>query len=272
VSIIAFHITAFLYFVATLVYIAYLISHRDKVLSLGRGILIGGFCIHTITIVTRWIEAGRTPTANLYESITVLVWIIVGLYILVDLRYKLSVLGSFVAPFALLLFITASFMPMEIVPLAPSLESYWLPIHVTLALLGNAFFVLAFLFGIMYLIQERHLKSHKIGGLYFLLPSLEILDELNYRSLTYGFPLLTLAMITGAIWAEYVWGSYWSWEPRQTWSLITWFLYAALLHGRLNSGWRGRKASILSIVGLVVLLGSFFAINLFSWGMHGFLK
>ncbi|HCY19828.1 MAG TPA: c-type cytochrome biogenesis protein CcsB, partial [Deltaproteobacteria bacterium] len=148
----------------------------------------------------------------------------------------------------------------------------WLPIHVSLAFLGNGFFAMTFLLGIMYLIQEHYLKSRKVGGLYFLLPSLDILDELSYKCLTYGFPLLTIAMITGAIWAEYVWGSYWSWEPRQTWSLITWFLYAALLHGRLTVGWRGRKAAIYSIVSFLILVGSFAMIKIFSWGAHAVFK
>jgi len=271
VSVIPFHITALLYFVATLVYIAYLVSHKQRILYIGRGLLIGAFSLHTVTIILRWVDAGRTPAANLYEALTVLAWIIVCLSIVADVRYKLAIIGSFTSPVALLLLLTASFLPREIVPLAPALMSYWLPVHVTLALLGNAFFILAFLMGAMYLIQERHLKKRKIGGLYYLLPSLEILDELNYRALTYGFPLLTLAMITGAIWAGYVWGSYWSWEPRQAWSLITWFLYAALLHGRITAGWRGRKAAIFSAIGVAVLLGSFLAINLLYRGKHGFL-
>ncbi|MBI5285966.1 MAG: c-type cytochrome biogenesis protein CcsB [Deltaproteobacteria bacterium] len=271
-NIIFFHITVATYLVATFVYIAYLITHQDRIAGVGGYILVGGFSFHTLTILTRWIEAGRTPVTNLHESLSFFSWMVVGIYLLLHLRYRLAVLGSFVAPLAFLLLITASFLPKEIVPLAPPLESFWLPAHVTLAFLGNAFFALAFLFGIMYLLQEHYLKARKIGGLYFLLPSLEVLDELGYKCLSYGFPLLTLAIITGAIWAEYAWGSYWSWEPRQTWSLITWFLYAALLHGRLTVGWRGRKAAIYSIIGFLVLLSSFLVINLFSWGMHGFLK
>lgn len=270
-SILAFHITALFFTISTLVYILFLFSHKNKLLSAGRAMLFSAFALHTITIVARLIETGRTPAANLHESLSVLAWIIVGIYILVDLRYKLTILGSFVAPVALLLLISASLLPNEIVPLAPALRSYWLPVHVSLALLGNAFFIIAFLFAIMYLIQERYLKKRRIKGLYFLLPSLEILDELNYRALTYGFPLLTLAMITGAIWAEYAWGTYWEWGPRQTWSLITWFIYAALLHVRITAGWRGRKAALFSILGFIVLMSSFFIVNLFSWGKHGFL-
>lgn len=270
-NLVFFHITVAIYLVATFVYIAYLISHQDRIVRIGGYILIGGFSFHTLTILSRWIEAGRTPATNLHEALTLFSWMVVGIYLLVH-RSGLAVLGSFVAPLALLLLTTASLLPKEIVPLAPVLESLWLPIHVTLALMGNAFFAMAFLSGIMYLIQEHYLKTRKVRGLYFLLPSLEVLDEVGYRCLTYGFPLLTLGIITGAIWAEYAWGGYWSWEPRQTWSLITWFLYAALLHGRLTVGWRGRKAAIYSIIGFLVLLSSFLAINLFSWGMHGFIK
>ena len=110
-----------------------------------------------------------------------------------------------------------------------------------LAFLGNAFFALAFFLGIMYVIQDKYLKSRKLKGLYFILPSLDTLDELNYKCLQYGFPLLTAAIITGAIWSEYATGNYWQWKHRQVWSLITWFLYAALLHGRLTAGWRGKE-------------------------------
>ena len=271
-SYISFHITAILYLFSTLIYIAYLITHRERVSTVAGGILSTGYVFHTITIISRWIEAGRTPATGLHESLTLFAWLTVTLYIFLRYRYRLSVLGAFIAPFTLFLLIIASLLPKEIVPLAPALESYWLPIHVILAFLGNAFFALAFLFGIMYIIQEHYLKSHRVRGLYFILPSLEILDELNYRCLTYGFPLLTLAIITGAIWSEYALGTYWLWKPRQIWSLITWFLYAALLHGRLASGWRGRKAAILSGAAFMVLLGSFLIINLISGGAHGFLK
>jgi len=263
-----FYITVTLYLLATFITTAYLILHNDKILGIANKTIVAGFAFHTLTIAFRWIEAGRAPFANLHEVFSLFSWMVVAIYLLIRFRYRLAVLGAFVAPLALLLLITASFLPKEIIPLAPSLESYWLPIHVGLASLGNAFFAMTFLFGIMYLIQEHYLKSKKVGGLYFLLPSLDILDALSYKCLTYGFPLLTLAIITGAIWAEYVWGSYWTWEPRQTWSLITWFLYAALLHGRLTVGWRGRKAAMYAIVAFIILIGSFVAIKLFAWGVH----
>ncbi|GMR04413.1 MAG: c-type cytochrome biogenesis protein CcsB [Thermodesulfobacteriota bacterium] len=264
-----FHIAVIAYLVATFVYIGYLIVRKEPIIRVAQWILIGGFAFHTLTLISRWFWAGRTPITNLHESLTFFSWITVALYMVILVRYKMRVLGAFITPFAFVLIITASFFPSEIVPLAPALKSYWLPVHVVLAFLGNAFFALAFFLGVMYMIQERYLKRRQLKGLYYILPSLELLDELNYRCLQYGFPLLTLAMITGAIWSDYMLGSYWLWQPRQIWSLITWFLYAALLHGRLTSGWRGRKAAILSSTAFMVLIGSFFIINFAMGGAHG---
>lgn len=254
---------------ATFVYTAYLFNHKDGAISAAQKLLLGGFAFHTATILSRWIEAGRTPATGLHESLTFFSWITVALYTLVLLRYKQKVLGAFITPFALLLMITASFLPKEIIPLSPVLESYWLPVHVILAFLGNSFFSLAFFLSVMYIIQEHYLKSHRLKGLFFVLPSLDILDELHYKCLQYGFPLLTAAIISGAIWSEYALGSYWAWKPRQIWSLTTWFLYAALLHGRLTAGWRGKKAALLSSLAFMVLLGSFIVINVVSGGAHG---
>lgn len=254
---------------ATLVYSTYLFVRKDRLLDIAQWAVIAGFVTHTVTIATRWIAAGRTPATSFHESLTFFSWVTVALFLMLLFKYRQRVLGAFVAPFALLLVLTASLLPKEIVPLAPVLESYWLPVHVMLAFLGNAFFALAFFLGVMYIIQDKYLKARKFKGLYFVLPSLETLDELNYKCLQYGFPLLTAAIITGAIWSEYSIGSYWEWKHRQVWSLITWFLYAALLHGRLTAGWRGRKAAILSGVAFICLISSFYIINLVLGAGHG---
>lgn len=264
-----FHITAAVYLLATLVYSAYLFSRKERLLTIAQAGMVAGFAFHTATIIARWAAAGRTPATSFHESLTFFSWVTVFAFLFLLIKYKQRVLGAFVSPFALLLLITASLLPKEIVPLSPILESYWLPVHVSLAFLGNSFFALAFLLGVMYIIQERYLKTRKLKGLFFALPSLETLDELNYKCLQYGFPLLTAAIITGAIWSEYATGSYWQWKHRQVWSLITWFLYAALLHGRLTVGWRGKKAAILSAVAFACLIGSYFIINILSGGAHG---
>jgi cytochrome c-type biogenesis protein CcsB len=166
--------------------------------------------------------------------------------------------------------VLASLFPKEIVPVEPVLNSFWLPVHVIFAIGGNDMFALAFAAGVMYLIQERQIKSKRIGGFYRRLPALKVLDDLNSRCLTLGFPLLTLGIITGSIWAESAWGTYWSWDPKQTWSLITWFIYAALLHGRLTVGWRGRRAAIFAVAGFFFLIFTFLGVNLLLSGTHGF--
>lgn len=266
---ILFHTAIAGYFIATFVFVGYLISHREGVVRAAIGVLTASFAIHTVVIVMRWAMAGRTPVVNLHEALLFFSWITVALYMVMLVRFRQRVLGAFVTPFALGLIMTASFFPKKILPLAPVLASYWLPVHVVLAFLGNAFFALAFFFSIMYMIQEHYLKKRRLKGLFYILPSLGVIDELNYRCLQYGFPLLTLAIITGAVWSEYALGSYWQWKPRQIWSLITWILYAALLHGRLTAGWRGRKAALLSTVAFMVLVGSFILINAFLGGAHG---
>jgi cytochrome c-type biogenesis protein CcsB len=141
---------------------------------------------------------------------------------------------------------------------------------VIFAFLGNAIFTLTFCCSVMYLIQEHQLKSKKMGAITQRLPSLKVLDDLSYQSLTFGFPLLTLGIITGAIWADYAWGRYWNWDPKETWSLITWLLYAALLHQRLTVGWRGRKAAIMAIIGFMAVLFTFLGVNLLLPGLHAY--
>ncbi len=265
-----FQMAFFLYLVGTGFSLAYMISLNAGLSRIGRGGLIGGFCLHSLALFWRIMESGRAPLTNLHESLSFFAWAILGIYLLLYLRYRLEVLAAFVSPVAVILMILASLFPKEIVPVAPILDSFWLPIHVTLAIIGNAMFALAFAAGIMYLIQERQIKSKKIGAFYRRLPALKVLDDLNYRCLTLGFPLLTLGIITGSIWAESAWGSYWTWDPKETWSLITWFLYAALLHGRLTVGWRGRKAAIFAISGFGLLIFTFLGVNLLLAGMHGF--
>jgi cytochrome c-type biogenesis protein CcsB len=262
-------IAALFYVFSTLLYVMYLVLRKDRFQGLAQAIVSGGFAVHTIGIALRAIEAGRTPVTTLHESLSFFSWFIVALYLFLLLRYRQKVLGAFVTPFALILLLAATLFPRDIVPLSPVLESYWLPFHVVIAFMGNAFFAIAFFLSVMYIIQDRYLKKRRLKGLYFILPSLEVLDELNYKCLQYGFPLLTLAIISGAVWSQYALGTYWDWRPRQIWSLITWFLYAALLHGRLTTGWRGRKAAIFSGTAFMVLIGSFIIINIVSGGAHG---
>ncbi len=270
VNILLFKITLLLYAVAMVLYLVDVIARREKAGRYARWVLLGGFLVHCATLLARYFEAGYTPVANLHESLSFFAWTIIGIFLLFDARYRLSVLGAFSCPLALVLMIISSTASTAMRELNPALNSWWFPVHVTLAFLGNAVFALAFVAGIMYLLQERMLKSKKLSGLYYRLPSLEVLDSINYKCLTFGFPLMTMGIISGAVWANSAWGGYWRWDPKETWALITWFLYAALLHGRLNVGWRGRRAAVLAIIGFLCLLFAFLGVNLLLSDFHSF--
>lgn len=267
-NVLFFKIATLLYLLATLGYLVYIIRLKIAFSRWATIVVIGGFGTHSLAFILRYVEAGYPPVTNLYESLSFFAWMIVGVLLVSQLRYHVKVLGAFLTPIALILMLFALALPKEIVPLAPVLRSFWHPFHVFFAFLGNASFSLAFCCGVLYLVQEHRLKTKKVGALTQRLPSLKTLDDLNYQSLTLGFPLLTLGIITGAIWAEYAWGRYWDWDPKETWSLITWFLYAALLHQRLTVGWRGRKAAIMAIVGFGAILFTFLGVNLVLPGLH----
>jgi cytochrome c-type biogenesis protein CcsB len=256
-----FKFASFLYLFGTLAYLAYIFFLRGTLSKIAVTLTSIGFASHTLAILARYVEAGYTPVTNLHESLSFFAWMIIGILLITNLKYKVKVFGSFLAPIAL---------PKEIVPLAPVLKSFWHPFHVIFAFLGNALFTLTFCCGVMYLIQEHQLKSKKMGAITKRLPPLNLLDDLSYQSLKFGFPLLTLGIITGAVWAEYAWGRYWGWDPKETWSLITWLLYAALLHQRLTVGWRGRKAAMMAIVGFLAVLFTFLGVNLLLPGLHAY--
>jgi len=263
-------ITALFYLAGAFFYLYFIVTQKERGARLGRMFLLVGVILHAAGFSLRYAAAGYTPITNLFESLSFFALAIAATFLVIEVRYNLRTLGSFVAPLAFTFSIFAAFLPGEVAGLAPALNSYWLPIHVLLLFVGDAVFAVAFGAGIMYLLQEKQVKRKKMGALFKRLPSLDVLDDVNYRCLTIGFPLLTMGIITGSIWAEYAWGSYWSWDPKETWSLITWLLYAALLHGRLTVGWRGRKAAILAIVGFGAVLFTFLGVNLLLPGLHSY--
>jgi cytochrome c-type biogenesis protein CcsB len=265
-----FYIIFAIYMTSTACYMVYLAKPSELLGKLARGLISSGFVLHLLFTLLRYLEAGHTPITNLHESLSFFSMAVVGVFIFFERRFKILVLGSFVTPVALVLLAVSALFPAAIVPLNPALKSKWLFIHTVVAFLGYASFAVAFGAAIIYLMQEHYLKKKKLGGLFQRLPSLNTLDEINYRCLTFGFPLLTVAIISGAIWAETAWGTYWSWDPKETWSLITWFVYAALLHGRMTTGWRGKKAAILSIIGFFVMLFTFLGVNLLMSGLHSY--
>lgn len=269
---ITFELALTFYFAAAIIGTAELFKGTKATARLMLASVVIGFLFHTTTIIIRYFAAGHIPIVNPHEATSFFSWCSVLLFIILELRYRIGLLGSFVMPVVFIIMLFSSMLPRDITPLSPELQSCWLGIHTALAFLSNASFAMAFGIGIMYLVQEHYVKSKRTSSLFKRLPSLQRMDELNYRLITIGFPLLTLAIISGALWAQSAWGSYWRWDdPRQVWSLSTWLIYAVVLHARLLAGWRGKRAAILSIIGFLTIFIAFFGVKLMKKGLHVFL-
>ncbi|WAC07265.1 MAG: c-type cytochrome biogenesis protein CcsB [Thermodesulfobacteriota bacterium] len=266
-----FYLTLVIYCIGTINFLIYLIKPRPLISFLSFYITVIGFVFHSIIFLFRYFTNACFPVTDLHQSLFFFAWCIIGVFIIFNIKHKIPVLGSFVTPLATVFFISsATLFTQNPVQIPPPLRSIWLPIHTTLAFLGEAFFGFAFCGGIMYLIQENQIKNKKWSQFLHRLPSLQTLDDLNYLCLSFGFLFLTLGIITGSIWAEFAWGSYWSWDPKETWSLVAWLIYAALLHGRLTIGWRGRRAAFFLIIGFAVVLFTFLGVNLLLPGLHSY--
>lgn len=270
-GILLFELALTCYFAAALIGVTELFKESKTIAKITLLSALAGFFIHTASIIYRYFSAGHIPITNPHEATSFFAWCIVLIFFVIHYRYKISLLSSFIMPIVFLLMLIASMLSREIKPLSQSLQSYWLGIHTVFAFLGNAAFALAFGIGLMYLVQERYVKTKNLGSLFGRLPSLQTLDEINYKLISFGFPLFTLAIITGALWAETAWGSYWNWDTRETWSLITWFIYAIVLHARLLAGWRGKRAALLSMLGFLTIIIAFFGVKFLRKGLHVFL-
>jgi cytochrome c-type biogenesis protein CcsB len=214
---------------------------------------------------------GYIPLSNMYESLIFFSWTINFIYLILEWRYQQKIIGVFVTAFAFLAIALTSIVPgieVKITPLVPALQSNWLTIHVTTCFFGYAAFAVSFGISILYLIRDRKEEQKETSSRW--LPSSEILDEVNYKSIIIGFPMLTLGIITGAAWANYAWGSYWSWDPKETWAAITWLVYALYLHLRITRGWRGRRAAYFAILGFAVVMFTFFGVTYLLRGLHAY--
>jgi len=274
-----FNVTTLAYMASMLVFFAFLASKNKALGVAGSMIAYAGFIVQTAAIALRWRESydlgvGHAPLSNLYESVVFFSWTIILIFAFIDIKYKYRVVGAFVVPFALLGMAWAQLgLKTGIEPLVPALQSNWLLYHVVTCFLGYAAFAVACGISIMYLVKakfEEGASSASAGGLMTMFPPIRVLDDLNYRAIMIGFPLLTLGIITGAAWANYAWGTYWSWDPKETWSLIVWFVYAAFLHARFTRGWVGKRAAWLSIIGFAATIFCYLGVNLFLSGLHSY--
>ena len=268
-------IVTFIYGLAAFLYTASWVFKKKLLGTAAKWIAITGILCNTAGIVLRWIESyslgiGHAPLSNRYESLVFFAWTIILIYLVIEYRYKNKITGLLATPLAFMAMAYASLSPnvsSRIQPLIPALKSNWLIAHVVTCFLGYAAFAIAFGVSLLYIFRKKN-KPGKIG-VFFHFPELDVLDELTYQTVTFGFLFLTIGIITGSVWANSAWGSYWSWDPKETWSLITWFIYATLLHARMVRGWAGKRIAYLSIIGFLAVIFTYFGVNLLP-GLHSY--
>ena len=262
-------ISIFFYLLSTAGYVAYLFRQKEYLHRAGSYLLIAGFLCHASTVGYLAVKSGHIPVNNLHETLLIAGLSVVVVFLVLQYKYHLRILGIYAAPLAALVMIIAIMLPREPAQVKNLFKSTWLVIHIVTIFIGDASFALACGVGILYLLQEHAIKTKNPGFFFRRLPSLELLDATGYGCIVVGFAMLSLGLVTGFIYAKSVWGKFWSWDPKEVWSGITWILYAALLHQRLTVGWRGRKAAIMAIIGFAVILFTFLGVNFLLQGHHG---
>jgi cytochrome c-type biogenesis protein CcsB len=268
-------VTTFIYGLAAFLYIFSWVFRKTLPGRVATGIAILGLAGNTVGIVLRWVESyqlgvGHAPLSNLYESLVFFSWAIIFLYQIIERKYENLTIGAFAAPLAFLTMAYASFstnVNSTIQPLVPALKSNWLITHVVTCFIGYAAFAIAFGISVMYLFKQK--DSEGTHSLRSHFPDLSVLDELIHQMVMFGFLFLSIGIITGAVWANSAWGRYWGWDPKETWSLVTWFIYATLLHARMMRGWNGRRIAVLSIIGFAAVLFTYFGVNYLP-GLHSY--
>ena len=296
----AFNVALFAYIAGMIGYFYYLAFRRQLAWRSASLAAFLGLSAHALSVVARGFAAGRVPWGNMYEYSSLLALLVVAGYLfVVEGVFKVRVLGGFVLAFSVLtMAIAVMFLYVGPGPLVPALNSYWIKIHVVAAITGSSLFALGCIVTILYLAKDRrerrsmavapimggsvdlddappHFEAgadEPVGGVTRrgILPSAAVLDRVAYRTIAFAFPIWTFAVIAGAIWAEQAWGRYWGWDPKETWSFITWVIFAGYLHARATSGWRGRRAAVIALVGFASLLVTYYAVNLWIVGLHSY--
>ena len=259
-----FNIGMVVYVFALVVSIIGLVSRKRFFDGLASALIGSGAAVQTAYMILRWVAAGRPPFSNMFESLVLFAWAVAVVYLLLRIWIDISLLA---APAALLsavaLAYASAFFAKDIQPLVPALQSNWLTFHVFTCFKGYGGFAISFLAGVGYLIATRSASKAS--------PDVrEMLEIVVAQAASFGFIFLTLGIITGAVWANSAWGTYWSWDPKEVWSLITWLIYAVFLHCRFMRGWRGRLAAWISIIGFASVLFTYMGVNLWMSGLHSY--
>ena len=238
---------------------------------MGVALTIIGFLLSVTGVLLRALAAQRAPWGNMFEfTITAMVFI-VGVYLIMLWRTGIRWLGLPVTLLAAVgngLAVTVFYV--AVAPLVPALHSVWFLIHIVAAAISGAAFNVGGVMSVLYLIKRRAEDRGAVRGYLERLPSARKIDLIAYRFLAFAFPLWTFTVVAGAIWAEYAWGRYWGWDPKETWALVTWVIYAGYLHARSTAGWRGTRAAVIAIIGLASFWFNFIGINLLVSGLHSY--
>ena len=262
-----FTIVMLLYFSAMILYFVFIAARKEILSRIAVIVQAAGFLLHTAALVCRGIGAGRLPLTNQYEFATSFAWGLCLVSLIFVIRFRFPVLGAFASPVMFLVIGYAAMQSREVHELMPALRSNWLGFHVSTAIIAYGSFGVSFVLAVIFLLRDRMTEG---GFLDQHIPDREMLDVISYRSISLGLLFLTFTILTGAIWAERAWGSYWSWDPKETWSLITWIIYAIYLHLRIRRGYEGRAAAVFAAVGFVCVLFTYIGVNTFLPGVHSY--
>lgn len=258
-----FNISLAVYLVAAALSVAYLFSSRRAVTIAATAFMVGGIVLQTVYMGMRWVAAGRAPFSNMFESLFLFAWAIAAVCLALRVRTQIPAFSAAGALLAALTLAYASTFEASIEPLMPALQSNWLSVHVFTCFLGYGGFAVSFLAAAGYLIVTRQ-------GSRSTEATRDMLEASMAKTISFGFLFLTVGIITGAVWANSAWGSYWSWDPKETWSLITWLIYAAYLHCRYMRGWRGRREAWISVIGFLSVLFTYVGVNFLLSGLHSY--
>jgi cytochrome c-type biogenesis protein CcsB len=272
----------FLFFAMIAYWISLSFSKNEWLFKIGKLFILFSNLLFTITLLSRWIGEGYFPLSNLYESLIFLSWGISSIHLFVEQKTKSRLIGSITSP---ILFFLSGFssltLPVDMqkaLPLVPSLQSNWLMMHVSMMMISYATLILGSLLSILYLALEFFNEKKEVYVISSLTSSLkasklsilQTVDMWSYRIIGLGFPFLTIGIISGAVWANEAWGSYWSWDPKETWALITWLVFAIYLHSRLLKGWQGKKAASVGSCGFFVIWICYLGVNFLGKGLHSY--
>ena len=274
-------LTTFVFLFSSIFYLSGAIFRFEPLLKAGTCTGWAALVVQTAGIGLRWAESyrmgyGHIPLADMYESLAFASWAIMIIYLVFEWRVRQRALGVFPALFSALAMAYASFskgVDSKIQPLVPALKSNWLTAHVVTCFLGYSAFAVSFGLSALYLARRKYsVNPDSQSGVLGVLPDASRLEWFNYQMVLFGFLWLSVGIITGAVWANSAWGTYWSWDPKETWSLITWLIYAAVLHARNLKGWKGEKTAWLSIIGFGCVLFTYFGVNFLLSGLHSYAR